>query len=156
MNDLQVPTVALAAEVLFADGQVVLGRIFVPAAASTHPGPMRAEEWMNDPEAFFPLLPDQADKPVIVNKRQVLVLVVSEDPGPGEPDEAGFVLERRIVVECGGRRVEGKVSIDMPEHQCRVLDYLNTPKPFLTLRDEGRNHLIQKSQITRVTDVRED
>ena len=39
-------------------GRLARGRIFLPAAASHHNGPMRADEWMNEPTPFFPFLPD--------------------------------------------------------------------------------------------------
>ena len=48
MTELRVPTVALNAEVLCADGQTFKGRVFLPAAASRHTGAMRPQEWMND------------------------------------------------------------------------------------------------------------
>ena len=43
----------------------------------------------------------------------------------------------------------------MPEHHSRVLDYLNRPGAFLTLREKDRHHLVAKGRITRVTESRE-
>jgi hypothetical protein len=44
----------------------------------------------------------------------------------------------------------------MPEEHRRVLDYLNRPGRFLTLRDGDRHHLVQKNRITRVQETREE
>jgi hypothetical protein len=152
MSELRVPTVALAAEVLCADGRSVLGRIFLPAAASTHSGPMRAEEWANDPAAFFPFLPDGSDSPVLLNKGEVLVVSVPADAE--EPElEGASIAEQRALVECGGRTIEGSIYNDQREGQGRVLDYMNRPEPFLSLRDAKRRHLIQKRRISRVIEV---
>lgn len=155
-GDFKVPTVALAAEVVCDDGRQFQGRIFLPASASAHSGAMRAEEWMNEPNRFFPLLPDAAPSPVILNKREILVVTV-----PASADrEAGLeevpVRQRRVAVECGGLRLEGTIVIDMPEAQSRVLDYLNRPEAFLNLREGDRHHLVCKARITRVVEIREE
>jgi hypothetical protein len=156
MSELRVPTVALAAEVLCADGTSVLGRIFLPAAASTHPGPMRAEEWANDPAPFFPFLPDDSASPVLLNKREVLVVSVPADADEPSELESTSVVEQRAIVECGGRTIEGSIHNDLREGQGRVLDYMNRPEPFLSLRDGKRRHLIQKRRISRVVEVDAD
>jgi hypothetical protein len=44
----------------------------------------------------------------------------------------------------------------MPEEQRRVLDVLNRPGRFLTLRDGARHHLVQKNRITRVQETRKE
>jgi hypothetical protein len=150
LGDLRVPTVALPAEVLAVDGRSATGRIFVPAAAHTHGGAMRAEEWMNEASDFFPFLPDDAERPVLLNRREVLVLTVPAHADAGDVAEGVTPPERSVVLDCGGRRLSGTLVIDMPEGHNRVLDYLNRPGRFVTLRDGGRHHLVQKARITRV------
>ena len=155
MSELRVPTLALDAEVLCADGRAFTGRIFLPAASSTHAGPMRPEEWMNDTVPFFPFLPAGEQGPVILNKHEVLVLsflaaddVADEDASKGP--------ERRLAVEVRGRVLTGAVVIDMPANQMRVLDYLNTSRPFLAVHEGERRHLVRKARITRVLEIREE
>jgi hypothetical protein len=156
MSELRVPTVALAAEVLCADGRSFLGRIFVPAAAYRHSGPIRAEEWMNEAPLFFPFLPDDAKAPVILCKAQVLVMSVRSEADQGDLPAEVQRLEKRVLVECGGRVLEGLLEIDMPVHKCRVLDYVNRPQAFITLRDGDRHHLVHKAHITRVVEAHEE
>jgi hypothetical protein len=155
MVELRVPTVAFPAEVVCADGRMFVGRIFVPAAASRHAGAMRAEEWMNEANAFFPFLPDDSRTSVLLNKQELLVLSVSESADQGDLEEDVEVLARRVAVECGDRRLEGTLMIEMPEAQSRVLDFLNRPETFLTLREGDRHHLVRKSRITRVVELSE-
>lgn len=156
MSELRVPTIALAAEILCADGRSFVGRIFVPASASRHPGPMRPEEWMNEPAPFFPFLPDDTKVPVILNKRELLVITVPAEADAGDIPDGAENPVRRVAVEAEDRRFEGLIIIDMPSNQCRVLDYLNRPEGFLTLRDGDRHHLLQKERITRVIELREE
>ncbi len=153
MSELRVPTIAFDAEIVYGDGTWFVGRIFLPAAASHHTGPMRPDEWMNDTTPFFPFLPAEASSPVILNKAEVVVLSVVvegalEEPGVESP-------HRRVQVECRDRIVAGTLVIDMPEGHQRVLDYLNRPDSFLIVRDGDREHLVRKEHITRVTEPRE-
>ena len=154
MSELRVPTLALSAEVLCTDGRSLSGRIFIPVTASRHTGPMRAEEWINEPAPFFPFLPDAAESPVVLNKHEILALSVPASADPTLPDDPESPA-RRLVVECGGRRFEGSVSLDMPADHARVLDILNRPEDFLTLRMADRHHFVQKRRITRVSEARE-
>jgi hypothetical protein len=155
-QDFRIPTVSLAAEVVCDDGREFRGRIFIPASASAHTGVMRAEEWMNEPVRFFPLLPDGAGSPIILNKREVLVITVPASADRDLALEEADPRQRRLAVECGGLRLEGSIVIDMPEGHQRVLDYLNGPASFLNLREDDRHHLISKARITRVLDLREE
>jgi hypothetical protein len=155
MSELRVPTEALAAEVVCADGRTFVGRIFVPVTASRHSGPMRPEEWLNDPAPFFPFLPDDADAPVLMNKREVLVLSVPAAADFGDFPEEILNPVRRVAIEAEEQRLEGTIIVDMPQTQLRMLDYLNRPEAFLTLRDGAQHHLVQKERITRVIELRE-
>jgi hypothetical protein len=152
-GDLQVPTVALPAEVVTVDGGTLKGRIFVPALAHYHGGAMRAQEWMNETSDFFPFLPDAAPAPVLLNRLEILVVTVPAFADAGELPPEARLPERHVAVDCGGRRFEGTLIIDMPDDHARVLDYLNRPERFLTLRDGDRHHLVQKKRITRVLET---
>lgn len=158
MTELRVPTVALDAEVLCADGQTFHGRVFLPAAASKHSGAMRPQEWMNDGMLFFPFLPDEGGPPFILNKHEVLVLSVEAGPDSLEMEKEieETAIRRRVIVECREKRIEGVVLIDMPANLSRTVDYLNRPDPFLIVREGSRQHLIRKARITRVIEPREE
>jgi len=151
MSELRVPTGVLPVEIECADGRRFTGRIFIPTASPNHDGPTRPEEWMNDPALFFPFVPDGGEKPVLMNKREILVLTVlapwTEESAPVENPVV------RVRVEAESRRVEGDLYIDMPPNHLRVLDYVNRPELFLLLREGDVRHLIQKERITRVIEV---
>jgi hypothetical protein len=151
--ELRVPTNALDVEIVYADGTCYVGRIFLPIASSQHSGDMRPDEWMNTPSPFFPFLPANASAAVILNRSEVVVLSVLAEPPP--EDSTVDTPKRRVQVECRERVVAGVVIIDMPEGHQRVLDYLNGPDPFLIVHDGDREHLVRKTRITRVVEIRE-
>jgi hypothetical protein len=158
MSELRIPTVALAAEILCADGRTIVGRIFVPVAAAHHMGPMRAEEWMNEDARFFPFLPDNEETPVLLNKQEILIVSVlaDADAASDRVEVEQQTPHRRVVVECRDRRIEGELLIDMPTYSSRVLDYLNRAQDFLTLREGNRHHLVRKARISRVVEARQE
>lgn len=148
----QIPRLLRAAEVLVADGRVLRGRVFLPATAASHPGAMRAEEWMNEPLPFFPFLPDGEGSPVLLNKDRLVVMTVAATADRDETlDEVGIPM-RRVHVECGSLRLTGDVLLDMPVNHSRLLDLLNRPGAFLNVRDGERHHLVSKTRITRVSE----
>ncbi len=156
MSELSVPTVVLPVEVECADGRVFQGRVFIPSASATHDGPTRAEEWMNDATQFFAFLPDGLDAPVLMNKRELLVLSLSLPPGPTADGGEAEGPIHHVRVEAEKRTLVGDLAVDMPPTHQRVLDYLNRAESFLLLREGNVRHLIQKERITRVIEVHEE
>jgi len=155
VSELRVPTVAQEAEVLCADGRTFHGRIFVPASASHHSGPVRPVDWLNDEDAlFFPFLLDGEKAPVLLNKKEVLVLTVDAALEPLPAGDDAPMPRRNVVIELREHSITGVLRIDMPSHQSRVVDYLNRPGAFLVVEEAGRHHLIRKARITRVLEPR--
>jgi hypothetical protein len=152
MDELRIPTVTLAAELVLTDGREFPGQLFVPASAPRHGGPARPSEWLNEPAEFFAFLPDDASSPIMVNKGEVLYVSVQAEANDVGLTEDVAVPRQAVEVECAGRRLEGHFAIDMPAGHTRVLDYLNRSERFLTLRNGRRHYLLRKSGITRVFD----
>lgn len=155
MEDYKVPTVQVSADVLLTDGQLLRGTVFMPAHSAVQAGPMPPEEWINTSVAFFPFRQTGGGPGMLLNKSQVLAFTVTGGEPELEPVDDAELPTHHLVVEAGGHRFEGTVVIDMPPNQRRVVDYLNRPEAFLLLRGGDRNHLIQKSEISRVVEIRE-
>ncbi len=155
MDEFKVPTVQLATELHCVDGSVLRGRVFMPALSAVHSGPMLPQEWVNSPPVFFPFRQDDGTT-ILLNKHQVLAMSVAARPDGDDQAWAPAAPVRRATVEAGGKRFEGDLAIDMPEHQRRLVDYLNRPEPFLCLVS-GENHLlIRKALIARVVGTEEE
>jgi hypothetical protein len=152
-SELRVPTISLPAELVFADGSNLRGNLFLPAASAVHGGPTSPREHLNAAGEFLAFLPDEVSVPVILNKAELLALSFEAAALPADDDPAFF--ERKVVLECGGRRIEGALSIDAMQGQSRVLDYLNRADRFLPVRDESRDYLVNRLRISRVIEVRD-
>ena len=154
MDELRVPTIATMAELACADGRVLVGRVLIPDGAFRHAGPMRAEEWVNDPADFFPFLLQGEERTVLLNKEQVVVLTLALPAEDHAADTENTEMVRPVVVECGSVRVEGELRLEMPEGHRRALDMLNAPERFLTVYAGERQHLVHKHHVTRVLENR--
>jgi hypothetical protein len=155
LSELRVPTQATTAEVRCDDGRILVGRVFIPATASHHTGAMRPHEWLNEGAPFFAFLADESKSTVLLNKQQVAVLTIAPEIEVEEQEKQEDVVVRLVAVDVGDRRIQGRIVIDMPENARRVLDALNQPEAFVTIRGEGRWHLVRKSLITRVVEIEE-
>jgi hypothetical protein len=155
MRELQVPTTAIATQIRAADGRVLRGHIFLPTESPWHTGPMRPIEWANLGPQFFPFTPDDGHSRTVLNKHEVVALSVAAESNPDDADE-GEQPTVHVVVEAQGHCFDGAVRLDMPRAQQRIVDLLNAPGRFFTLRDGRHHHLIQKERVTRVLELRED
>ena len=155
-NTLRLPTLPLAAEIRYFDERPMTGRIFLPAAAAHHDGPMRPDEWMNQTTLFFPFQHEEGGRPVILNKRYVVVLTIALEGLSFVGNDEEAIVPTRVRVQCGTLEMTGDLYIAAPETQRRLLDFANRNEAFLSLHDGQRRHLIQKNRITMITEIGEE
>jgi hypothetical protein len=148
MEEFRVPTTPIEAELQFVDGRALRGTVFVPASTSVHSGPERVDEWVNEAASFFAFRPEGTEGAELVGKRGVVRLSVSASAA--REDTPTEVERSRVVIECSGSRFEGDIRLDMPDHQRRVIDYVNQPGAFISLHDGETVHLIQKRLVIRI------
>lgn len=153
MNDLSVPTVELEAEVLLADGRRLLGKVFLPPGTPRHSGAERPHEWVNDPRSFVAFLPQGAASAVLLNKHALISLSVAAQSDPSDAERGPG---HEVLVSLGTHELRGRLHVDLPAHQNRVLDLLNAPEAFLQLAEGDRHHLVRKAAIVHVVQIRRD
>ncbi len=156
MNELRVPTTSLPVEIRCADGRRFVGDIFMPSQSSRQQGPMRPDEWADTVQTFFPFRAYDALRPTLFNRDTVVSITVAAEVNEGGNEEALANPISRVAIDASGEHFEGRVLIDMPPNQRRVVDWLNTPGVFITLRSGVTHHLIQKRHVTRVIEFGED
>lgn len=157
MTDLRVPTLRQPVTVTCTDGRTFDGHIFMPSQSSRHQGPMSPEEWSDTVHTFFPFRPKGAASSTIFNLDSVAAFTVPAEAGgaAGDADDgaASELPVFRVSVDARGATFEGLVVIDMPPDHQRVVDWLNAPAAFITVRAQGTHHLIQKRHVTRVVEI---
>jgi hypothetical protein len=156
MSEFRVPTVPLPVELRCDDGRRLVGDVFMPAHSSRHHGAMRPDEWANSVALFFPFRPYEGQCRTIINRRRVVAITVGADANTGDDQEGVGVPESHVSVEAAGHCFQGSVRLDMPRNQQRVVDLLNAPEPFVTVRSVDRHYLVHKEHITRVLETHEE
>lgn len=152
----RVPVLPVDVTIVCSDGERLMGKVFIPEKASQHTGPMRAEEWVNQDESFFPFLQEGTKKPVILNKSQLLLLTVAAENDPSDlPDDAP-IPKRSVSILTSEVRVHGMIVVDMPHNHERILDVLNGNGDFLPVHDGNLHHLVAKRLIVRVIEEGEE
>jgi hypothetical protein len=153
MDEYRVPTVQVPAEVFWVDGRTLDGIVFMPEQSAVHAGPMRPVEWINRDTRFFPFRVGDAGRGMLVNKRQVVAIAVPHDAVAEGSDPDIDVPVRHVIVEAAGREFKGRVLIDMPISQQRLVDYMNRDERFFLLRGNGRDYLLHKDHVVRVREA---
>ena len=66
---------------------------------------------------------------------------------------ASFIVTRDEHVQVrtlDGRKIEGRVSMELPEHLNRISDFLNLPEAYFALVTRAGTLLINKSRVASV------
>ena len=153
-EDLRIPTVAIAAEVLLESGEKLAGQVFLPLLASRHSGRPRPDEWINQPTGFFPFLPEGRPHAVVLNKDTVQFISMPLTPEVSL-EEASTGFTSFVELRLGEIVLQGTLLIDMPAERTRVLDYLNGEELFIPVWGTDTYHLVRKRCITMVTEREE-
>lgn len=156
MSEYSIPTIPLRVSLWLADGRRVNGDVFLPEKSAVREGPMLAGEWANLLPAFLPLREGERQVAVLARDHIVAIALPPGIPAEGPEDTADARVCRVQVETAGGFAHRGRISIAMPSHRQRTVDFLNTPDPYLTLSIDGEVHLINKRHIIRVTELGED
>ena len=130
--------------------------LFLNERAETHEGRERPSDILNGARGFLPAA-DERGKVILINGEAVMVVSVAaefefdaaapraEDLAPDQTSKASVEVTLQ-----DGTCVRGTISYLMPEAQSRLQDFLNTEGRFVTLREGGVAHLINKHSISRV------
>lgn len=157
MNEFSVPTVPLRVTAWLTDGKAVEGDVFLPARSPVRDGPMLAAEWVNVAPTFVPLRPATGRDVMLLCRAQVVAFALPEGVMAADPLDGCDAPVRRVAIELvGGLRLEGRVAVNMPHYQQRVVDWMNGADAYVVLDARDRAHLIQKAHITRVIEFGED
>ena len=157
ISEYRIPKLEISAEVsLLAHPQKEV-KLFLHEHAETHAGAERPSDLLNGPGEFFPAV-EPSGKLVLLHRDAVTVISVSAE-SEFPPDESGEGIEdpeqaAKVPVEViiqGGTVIRGTVRFVLPEGRNRLIDFLNMPDRFLTVRENGLARLINKRRIVRVT-----
>ncbi|MBL8149672.1 MAG: hypothetical protein JNN15_07065 [Blastocatellia bacterium] len=155
----QIPKHEMQVDIYLADGNRISGKLFLPILSSSPSGFLPLLEVMNSSTDFFPFLPDSSNETELINKNLVVQVVVDV-----QPDEIANLMAEAINIETNWvEQVEvaceklevivGSVFLELPADRARVLDFLNKPTRFFSVKNEKKDHIINKKFVTKVREL---
>src|SRR5574341_1423542 len=151
---LAVPTRQVRVDVVSTDGIWCSGHLFLKPLAETHSGPETVLDRLNDGDLFLPVQLPGERAITLVNKARVVRLVVRGGlPGDAVTEDqenlAGRIEPVQVTV-VPGEQLSGWLSIQAPQWQARLSDYVNNlPGAFFPLYADDALHLINKHAVLR-------
>lgn len=130
-------------------GETIAGAMFVQHADESDPRRETARDVLNSSERFFPV--ETTSGTLLVAKDRV-VDVLAELPDDGDELRRASARSARLeIVLCGGVVRSGRVLLELPTGQPRLLDYLNRLSDrFLVLYATEGTRLVNRALIERV------
>jgi hypothetical protein len=145
-----VPKRKVAVVIRLASGETLRGSVFLDFIDVIHRGEQTLLDKFNDDYAWFPFLAAEGSRIEIVNRD----LVTQIEPGDGVPAELvcrenSPVFRRELVTIAlvDGRRVEGRIAMDLPDEFSRVSDFLTFPQNFFAVESAPSPILISKRHV---------
>lgn len=131
-------------------GEVVVGRIFVPAPLLGHAGELDPVSVFNDRDLFFPLERPNGEVLLMCKARVIEVagLPLGEDLEEVRGSAPMSLLE---ITLAGGITHFGSMRLEVRADRPRLLDYLNdSTQNFLTLYTDQGVRLVNRAMIESV------
>lgn len=113
-------------------------------------GPESLLELLNSAVRVVPFIRDSDDVVMLLSRDAIDWVEVSRDVDASWIHPASFVVTREEEVQVRmieGQELEGRVSMELPEHLNRVSDFLNQLEDFFPLGAERGVLLINKSRL---------
>ena len=129
------------------------GTFALTPASPFRDGPESLLELLNAGSRVVPFLLPTDNAVILLSRSSIDWVEVSAEVEPDRVRPATFMVTREEHVQVrmlDGRKVEGRVSMELPEHQNRISDFLNTPEDFFPLVTHAGTMLINKSRIACV------
>lgn len=133
------------------DGTVLNGDLYLATTSSHHVGPERVVDLFNGDNDFVPFKASGAKEAVILNRNNLLEIIVGETEEALPYLTASSPTVREVTVFLnGGETRQGKLMYVMPPEDSRVSDFLNNTDRFFPLVIDDKTHLLLRSSVVRV------
>lgn len=150
-SDFRLPCTTVRVRLALTGAGERRGVVFLPQQAFDKIGLQATVEILNAPDGFFPFRTDGGDEAeiLLVAKAHTVSLVVDDADKPAGSDRGSPAKTLDLEVALvNGAMVAGTANVELPDHQSRLLDFLNaTARPFFTVRADGATHYLNRHHV---------
>jgi hypothetical protein len=149
------------AKITFLSNVEIKGRFFLGDAVSTHIGPERVSDLLNQHERFFPFEVEggEGKKPYVAIYSRAHIVLVELDPADAdaEADPSLELAAPKLVslLFSSGTRVRGELHVVAPEGQSRVSDFANAMPRFQHFTTRGVMSLVNLDHVVEILPISE-
>jgi len=147
--DFLIPRVAMPATLLQTAGGKREGEIYVMERVPQHAGPETPLDMLNRAEGFFPFRPKSDGVGVLLVAKTRTVSLTVPLAEPDDKARLSAAKQARLEVTLAdGTQLNGWVTLELPQHHSRVLDYLNAAaEPFFAIATDDGVHLVNRAHV---------
>ena len=146
MNLWKIQKVRVAAKVLMRGRRIMNGSFFVVSPEYPVPNSVLLLNLLNESHDYVPV--ERMKRVALLNKYQIIFVKLPAEKTSEEP--SGIPRKRIQVLLPTGQELKGTISVDLPEENRRVLDFMNLRAPFFLLRDRKELYIVNRSMIQEV------
>jgi hypothetical protein len=140
----------LPARVVMPGLEELAGAFALSAASPCRVGPESLLELLNTPARVLPVIRDSDEAVLLVTRLAIDWVEVAAGVDPAWIRPPAYMVTREELVEVrmvNGRRVEGRMTMELPDHLNRISDFLNLPDEFFPLVTRTATLLINKAHV---------
>jgi hypothetical protein len=155
-SEFRVEKERIDALITLSNGDSAPGHFFVARASAHTAGAERVGELLNAETGFFPFetLDGRGTRTVLYNRRQVIMVALSEQEARRDPGY-DVATERFVsVLLSNGRRVAGSVRVYRPEGRDRLSDWARHADRFRYIETGETTLLVNIAHVIEVSEVR--
>jgi hypothetical protein len=143
----------VAVRVMLPGPEHLAGTFALTPASPFRDGPESLLELFNSDWRVVPFIRAADDAVMLLSRDTIEWVEVDSQVEPTWVRPATYLVTREEHVQVrmlDGRKVEGLVTMELPEHLNRISDFLNTHEDFFPLTTRACTMLINKSRIASV------
>jgi hypothetical protein len=155
-SEFRVEKERIDALITLSNGDSAPGHFFVARNSAHSAGPERVGELLNAEAGFFPFetLDGHGTRTVLYNRRQVIMVALSEQEARRDPGY-DVATERFVsVLLSNGRRITGSVRVYRPKGHDRLSDWARHADCFRYIETGETTLLVNISHVIEVSEVR--
>lgn len=144
----EIPKISVPVEIVLADSESIMGKMFVTEDLLSAGGDPLIEEFLNEEEDWFFPFESDAGAYRLINKRQVAYIRTEQDDK--EIREQTPIQPRNLVAHFTNERTVYGVVFPTLAEESRVSDIINVDEDFIVIYQNSQKMIVNRRHVIYV------